>query len=177
LGGRKLKKKMMIFASLLLVVFSVIIVTMVNGNSKFRVPEISEIDSIKIVPATFGANPRDEFFFDLSKKEHRVIVNNILIWLKASKLILGDFKGETSYSGSTPTYIIIKLKNGTSIAINSTVGSIETDILKGVQVHSQGIDGKDTIYVGEIQKHTIEVSPELISFIDNGWKLTFNYTK
>lgn len=171
-----MNKRFIIFVCLfLIVVLSIIAYVVCKNKNKFSVPEMESINSIKIIPARTGACTREELFFDLSKKEYRDTVNNILNWLKSGHVV-GKAEGEFFSMGGSPTDLVIELKNGTSIQIESAVGSIVTKIPNGTEVKAQSIYGQVTIYGSNIRDHIRDVSPELKSFIDNGWESIFNYT-
>lgn len=168
---------MFLLVSLILIaVISITTFIIIVEKNEFEVPEIEDISSVKIIPFKVGGGTRDEFIFDLNKKEQKDTVNSILNWLKNGH-IEGYAKGEFVSIGSSPTCLVILLKNGTSIEVTSTVGSIVTKIPNGTRVQSQSIPGQVTIYVSNKRNPIRVFSPELKSFIDNGWKAYFNSTK
>lgn len=148
-----------------------------KGKNKFRVPTIEDINSIKILPAEVGLSigTKDEFF-DLNKKEHLDMINNILNLLKSGKVV-GDTGHDIVSHGGTPTYLIIELKNGIRIRIQSAVNSVATEVPNGTWVKGENVSGQVTLYISNIKEPIREFSPELKSFIDNGWKSFFNYTQ
>ena len=170
-----MKRAVVLLISLfLLVVIGLTVYVIFKGTNQFKVPTIEKISSIKIVPAKAGGGKRDELSFDLSKKENLDMVNNILLWLKSGQII-GSSKGDMVYNGGTPTYLIIELKDGTTIQVQSAVDAITTKLSNGTEVRGQNVAGQVTLYFSNTRKPIREISPELKSFIDDGWKNFFNY--
>lgn len=169
-------KKKLIIILILIVATTIVIFITHNGREKFEVPAFENIKSVKIEPPTSGPirpGEYEDMYFDLSKREDIDMVNNILGWLKSGRII-GNAKDEAVSNGSTPTYLIIELKDGTEISIKSAVST--TYINNGTEVKSQSINGQITISVTR-QKNIRVLSPELKSFIDNGWEVFFSYSK
>lgn len=172
-----MKRKVVLTAGLILIAAIALSVFFTyREKRKFTVPAINDISCIEIEPEKAGAGKRDELYFDLNNKKHLHMLHTILIWLESGKMA-GNAKDELNSLGSTPTYLKIKLKDGTSISINSSKRSIRTKSEDGTEVHSQDIPGQVTIYNSKTQTAVREFSPELKSFIDSGWKSIFNYAK
>jgi hypothetical protein len=168
------RRAILIISFVLIVSITLLSVTIYKEKNKFTVPAIENISTIKIVPAKTGGGTREELSFDLSKKEHLDMVNNMLEWLGSAQTI-SHGKGDMIYHGGTPTYLIIELKDGTTVQIQSAVDSITTEIPNGIMVSSQSVAGQVTLYISNVKKPVRELSPELKDFIDNGWKGFFNY--
>lgn len=172
-----MKGKVVLAAGLILIATIALSVFVTNREKrKFTVPAINDISSIEIEPEKAGGGKRDELFFDLSNKKHLHMIYTIFIWLESGKMA-GNAKDEFYSLGATPTYLKIKLKDGTSISIESAKRSIRTKYEDGTEVHSQDIPGQVTIYISNTQTTVREFSPELKSFIDSGWKSFFNYAQ
>lgn len=136
--------------------------------------KIGNIKFIKIVPAKVGGGSRRELFFDLSKKQHKDMVNNILHWLETG-YIAGDAKDEYPLYGCSPTCLIMELKDGTTVQVTSAMGSIITKTSNGTEIKGKNIEKQVTIYVSNMKGPVREISPELKSFIESGWKQFFKY--
>lgn len=166
--------------ALILIVTIVLIFIIINKEkNQFKVLTIKNISSIKILPPTSGmirAGEEEEFSFNLSEKAHQSMANNILSWLKSGRM-MGNANNESVSNGGTPTYLIIELKNGTRISINSAVSQGYMNLSNGTETLSQSIDGQVTINDTNPQEDIRELSPELKFFLDTGWKAFFNYSK
>jgi len=175
-----LRKRVVLIITLILIV-AIVLITFIAHEEKnqFKVPTINNISSIKIVPATTGpimVGKQEEFTFDLNVKAHQAMANNILSWLKSGRM-MGNDNNKAVSNGGTPTYLIIELKNGTSICIKSAVGASYLNTSNGKVIQSQNTDGQVSIYTTNPQEDIRELSPELKSFLNNGWKGFFNYNK
>lgn len=168
------RKAVLIIGLILIAAIALSVFFTYRKKSKFTVPAINDISSIEIEPGKAGAGKRDELFFDLNNKKHLHMLYTILIWLESGKMA-GNAKDEFNSIGATPTYLKIKLKDGTSISIKSAKRSIKTEYEYRTEVHSQDISEQVTIYISNTQTPVRESSPELKSFIDGGWKSFFNY--
>ena len=166
----------LLISLILILVIPLVIFATYKEKNKFRVPIIEDINSINIAPAKvgLGIGTKDELF-NLNKKEHLDMVNNILNWLKSGK-VMGNTKCDIISHGGTPTYLIIELKDGTKIHIQSAVNPIATKVPNGTEIKGENVSGQVTLYISNIKEPIREFSPELKSFIDNGWKSFFNYT-
>ena len=59
---------------------------------------------------------------------------------------MGNVENDTLiYHGGTPTYLIIELKDGTKIQINSAVDSSVTKTQKEIVINSNDVDGQVSI--------------------------------
>lgn len=155
---------------ILIVVITLICFVSYRKQRKFTVPAINSISSIKIDVGRVGAGKKDELKFNLNNKKHLDMASNILLWLKNGRM-MGNAKDEFILDGASPTILKIELKDGTSIAIKSALGCKKINCR---EVDSYDIPGQVTIYINN--NHPIrESSPELKSFINEGWKSFFNY--
>lgn len=162
-------------ASLIIIVVSVVIIIAYKQMNKFTIPAINNIDSIRVSPASVGLNETEEFFFDLNKKEDLDMVNNILNWKKSGKII-GKTKYGHFYHSYKPTCLLIELKDGRQIKIESATDAIITDLGNERTVEGRDVPDQVTLYLNN-ENPTREVSPQLKSFINDGWKSYFNYTQ
>lgn len=160
------RKAVVIIGSILIISIAFITFWILIIKGQFKVPTIENISSIKVVPAKVGASKRDEFSFDLSNKEQLNMVNNILYWLKSGQII-GNSKGDMIYHGGSPTYLVIELKDGSKIQIQSAVDAITTKVPYGTEVKGQSVSGQVTLYFSDSRKPIRELAPELKSFIDD----------
>lgn len=169
------KRGLLCVSFILFVIITLAIVISYKQINNFKVPEVKNIKTIGIVPPKVGSNSGDdELFFNLDKKEHLDMVNTILNWLKSGKII-GKTNSDIIYHGSAPTYLIIDLKDGTQIRIQSATDAIATDKGNELYMESKDVPGEITLYFDNDNKKPIrELSPQLKSFINDGWKSFFN---
>ncbi|WP_238885473.1 hypothetical protein [Clostridium sp. YIM B02551] len=157
-----------------LILIATIIFTIYNGKNKLKIPTIENISSMKVIGSGVGASQKVEQTFDLSKKEHLDMANNILDWLKSGEIIENTKVGVNN-KGEEPTYLIIESKDGTKIQIEAATSDIETKVENGVEYEKQNASGKVNLYLRNSKKPIRELSPSLNSFLNNGWKNFFNY--
>ncbi|MBW9154807.1 hypothetical protein [Clostridium estertheticum] len=175
-----MRKRVVLIITLILIVTIVLISSIIpKEKNQFKILTIKNISSIKIVPATTSGimiigKKEEEFPFDLSKKAHQAMANNILSWLKSGRMMRYDNNEAVSNGGGGPTYLVIELKNGTSIFIKSAFSMRYVNTSNG-KVTQQNTDGQVTISTTNPQEVIRELSPKLKSFLDNGWKSFFNY--
>lgn len=164
------KKRVFLVISLILALIIILISAIIYKQKyKFTVPSMENINTIKIAPAKTGGGQREELVLDKNKKEHLDMINNILNWLKYAK-VMSINKGDITYHGGTPTYLIIELKDGSKIQLQSSVDAIATKIPNGTEIRSQDVSGQVTLYFSNKRNPIRVLSPQLKSFINDGWK-------
>lgn len=134
-------------------------------NTIIKDIKAENISSIGIEPAGGIIIGKNEPYLDLSNSKDTV--NSVINWIKSGSIV-GDAKDEIISNAGSPTRLIIKFKNGTSISIQSAVGKITSRLSNGaIKEEGYDIDGQVTIYIPGVQPPIREYSPQLKSFIDN----------
>lgn len=170
-----MKKRWIILISVILIsVISIKVYGMLKNKYETSIIKgisSTSISSIRIEPESAGAIRKDSIYFDFNNNQDRF--ENIVDWIKSGSIV-GNANNEMLSMGGSPTFLIIELKNGTSIRVKSAIGSITTKLSHGIKVDGRNIDGQVTIYISGMQTPIREYSPQLKSFIENGWKSTLN---
>ena len=179
--GFKMKKKSILITAMMVscILITIGVITSVKNQYTKDKSIISTItiENIKSMKITTPRADELEFFFDMNKEEHLEMVKKILYWLKSGKMVVNTKDHEYISHGLPPTYLIIELKDRTIIKIQSTFNGVTIHFADRNVYKAQSVDGQVTIYVGNTMDYIRELSPELKSFIDSGWKTFFDYTE
>ena len=136
--------------------------------------KFENVKSARIELATVGASTTKNFTFDFNNSDQTKTLKDIISQLNSGE-VQGYAEEKVTNKGSSPTLLILELKDGSVIQVKSTVGGKVTKLSDGSTETSQfDIPNEVTISTNSNIKPFRILSPEIRKLSDSGYKDIFN---
>jgi hypothetical protein len=136
--------------------------------------KFENVKSARIELAAVGANTTKNFTFDFNNSDQTKALKDIISQLNSAK-VQGYAEEKVTNKGSSPTLLILELKDGSVIKVKSAVGGKVTKFSDGSTETSQfDIPNEVTISTNSNIKPFRMLSPEIRELSDSGYKDIFN---
>ncbi|WP_297417994.1 hypothetical protein [Clostridium sp.] len=167
----------------IMIVILILLITSVTGCYKsvsIKLPnnikelKFENVKSARIELSKVGANTTKNLIFDFNNSDKTEKLKDIISQLNSAK-VQGDVEENVTNKGSSPTLLILELKDGSVIQVKPAVGGKVTKLSDGSTETSQfDIPNEVTITTNSNIRPFRILSPEIRKLIDSGYKDIFN---
>ncbi|MDP4146053.1 MAG: hypothetical protein Q8936_16445 [Bacillota bacterium] len=155
-------------------IFSILFMTGCSKEISAKTIKTLKFENIKaarIELARTGGSPTKNYTFDFNNPDHVKLLKDIVNSLNTGK-VQGEADERISNKGSSPTVLILELKNGSIIQIKAAVENKTTKLSHGsTEVSQIDIPGEIIISTNTNEKPIRMLSPEIRKLIDNKVKI------
>lgn len=161
----------------LVLIFCIVFITGCSKSVSTTINELKfeNIKSARIELGTGGASPIKNYTFDFNNSHHTKVLKDVINYLNSAKIQGNAYDEKVTYKGGSPTYLILTLKDGSVINIQSAVRDKVTKFPDGsTETAKNLIPNEVTINIINSNEKAIRIlSPEIRKLIDNGYKDIF----